>query len=334
MIEILLFFLAASLLLYVLLGGSDYGAGILELLPAGKLRDRQKAVIGHAMGPVWEANHIWIILVVVILFVGFPSILTTLSIALHVPLMALLTGIVVRGSMFTFRYYDAIQDEKSQRVYTTLFAGSSLWTAFWLGVIAATLHRGTIPADVTAAALAGATPWDLYFAPWIGICPAASGVFVACAFAFLASTYLVGETGDEDLKKLFRRRSAFINAVMAAAGILVLATSEVPVFPVASFVAFLVCLAATVFFRNKNKTFLTCLFAGGQVTIVLLAWILTHGTTAITTAAGTIDFYDAVAPRATQFQLVAALLAGSCIIFPALFYMLKVFKASSPAGAK
>ena len=109
MIDVLVFFIGASLLLYVVLGGSDFGAGIIELLPAGRLRDAQKRVINRAMGPVWEANHMWLILIVVILFMGFPTIFTTLMVALHVPMLALLVGIVVRGTAFTFRHYDAVQ---------------------------------------------------------------------------------------------------------------------------------------------------------------------------------------------------------------------------------
>ncbi len=333
MIEILLFFIAASLLLYVLLGGSDYGAGILELLPVEKkLRDRQTELVGHAMGPVWEANHIWIILVVVILFNGFPKIFTTLTIALHVPLLALLVGIVIRGTMFAFRHYDAMPDEKSRRVYTALFAGSSLWTAFWLGVIAATLHRGTIPADVIAAAFAGASPRELYFAPWIGIYPAVCGIFVACTFAFLASTYLIGETKDADLKNLFKRRARIFNWLFLIAGVLTFSasafeTKAIAALPLGTLIAGVTgCFLACRIGIEKNNTLITRLFAGGQVTLILFAWISGHGTTAVTTTGGAVDFYAVVAPPATQLQLVSALLAGSCLIFPAFFFMMRVFK--------
>lgn len=155
MIDVLVFFIGASLWLYVLLGGSDYGAGILELLPAGGRREAQKHVINEAMGPVWEANHIWLILVIVVLFVGFPTIFTTLMVALHIPMLALLVGIVVRGTAFTFRHYDAIQAPGSQRVYTLLFGVSSLWAALWLGIIVASLNRGLIVARVGGVAGGG-----------------------------------------------------------------------------------------------------------------------------------------------------------------------------------
>ena len=79
----------------------------------------------------------WLILIVVILFVGFPTIFTTLMVSLHMPMLALLAGIVVRGTAFTFRHYDAVQEPKSQGVYTVLFSVSSLWTSVWFGD-----HRG------------------------------------------------------------------------------------------------------------------------------------------------------------------------------------------------
>src|SRR5690349_5097386 len=207
MIDILVFFIGASLLLYVLLGGSDFGAGILELLPAGRLREKQKEVINHAMGPVWEANHMWMILIVVILFMGFPTIFTTLMIALHIPMLALLAGIVLRGAAFTFRHYDAIQDERSQRIYTWMFGLSSLWTSFWLGIIAASLNRGIIDPDARDI-------WGAYFAPWWGFYPLSVGAFVACIYAFLASIYLIGETDNQELKRRFRRTGATFNGLV------------------------------------------------------------------------------------------------------------------------
>ncbi len=208
-------------MLYTLLGGSDYGAGILELLPAGKLRDAQKHVINEAMGPVWEANHMWLILIVVILFMGFPVIFTTLMVALHIPMLALLLGIVVRGAAFTFRHYDAVQDAWSQRIYTWLFGVSSLWTAVWLGIIAASLNRGVIDTGTTDV-------WDAYVAPWWGLYPLMVGVFVACLFVFLACIYLISETDEPELVRRFTGHAAFFNvlAIMAGGGVFVASLGE------------------------------------------------------------------------------------------------------------
>src|SRR5258707_1200025 len=88
---------------YVLLGGADFGGGVWDLLASGPRRDRQRALIAEAIGPIWEANHVWLILVIVVLFTCFPVAFARLAIGLHIPLSLMLIGIVLRGSAFTFR---------------------------------------------------------------------------------------------------------------------------------------------------------------------------------------------------------------------------------------
>lgn len=331
MIDLLVFFIGASLLLYVLLGGSDYGAGILELLPAGKLREPQKHVINEAMGPVWEANHMWLILVVVILFVGFPTIFTTLMVALHVPMLALLVGIVVRGAAFTFRHYDAIQDARSQRIYTWLFGLSSLWTSLWLGIIVASLNRGIIDP-------AAKDVWAAYFAPWWGAYPLAVGSFVACIFAFLACIYLVGETNEPALRRRFVRHAAVANGlVVVSGGLVFLASLGEHESLVTAFVRDRRLLAAMVLATllfvalwllvRRQRALLTRIVAAGQVTLILAGWYLLYAPNALITAAGPLSFHATAAPPATLWQLTLALLIGSLFIFPSLFYLLRVFKA-------
>ncbi|KHD87041.1 MAG: cytochrome BD ubiquinol oxidase subunit II [Bdellovibrio sp. ArHS] len=333
MIEILLFFIGASLLLYVLFGGADYGAGILELLPAGNLREPQKKVINKAMGPVWEANHMWLILVVVILFMGFPSVFTLLMTSLHIPMVALLFGIVIRGCAFTFRHYDAIQEPSSQKAYTLLFGASSLWTSLWLGIIAGSLNRGLIDPLATDF-------HEAYIAPWWGLYPLCMGIFVVCIFSFLASIYLIGETENLDLKKLFIKRAFVLNYLVILSGAFVFAASadeRTPLF--AEFfknkITLAIMLAATVlfavlwFFIRKRKTHWARFVAAGQITLILLGWYVLNAPEALLTVQGPISFYEAAAPLATQWQLVLALLIGSLFIFPSLFYLMKVFKTGT-----
>lgn len=335
MIEILLFFIGASLLLYVVFGGADYGAGMLELLPIKKdMRAEQTEVINEAMGPVWEANHMWLILVIVILFMGFPLVFTTLMTALHIPMVALLVGIVIRGSVFTFRHYDALSDEKSQKVYTKLFGISSLWTALWLGIIVASLNRGAI----------NPTSLDFhtaYIRPWFGLYPLMTGVFVALIFAFLAAIYLIGETSHVELKKLFARRAYILNMLVVIAGGLVFLTSDLEgnsllrdfiQHPAAIFC--LVCATFMFillwFFIEKRKTYHARIVAAGQATLILSGWYLLYAPNALTTTEGPLSFFSAAAPPATLLQLVIALLVGSLFIFPSLFFLIKVFKINKP----
>jgi cytochrome bd ubiquinol oxidase subunit II len=98
--------LLAALIAYVLLGGADYGGGVWDLFATGERKERQRALIADAIGPVWEANHVWLILVVVLLFTVFPPAFARLTTVLHLPLLVMLIGIVLRGTAFTFRTYD------------------------------------------------------------------------------------------------------------------------------------------------------------------------------------------------------------------------------------
>ncbi|QDK38943.1 cytochrome d ubiquinol oxidase subunit II [Bdellovibrio sp. NC01] len=330
MIEILLFFIAASLLLYVVLGGADYGAGILELLPSGKFKDEQRRVINHAMGPVWEANHMWLILVIVILFMAFPTIFNTIMTYLHLPVVALLVGIVVRGTAFTFRHYDAIHDEKSQKIYSRLFGISSLWSAMWIGIIAGSLGRGTINMETRDFV-------EAYIHSWWGWLPLMMGFFTVSIFGFLASVYLVGETKDPELKKLFWKRGYYFNIAVIATGGLVFFASWLENasfflnFLTNPFALAILGMATAAFFAlwyfvRRSKSLIVRIIAAAQASLILLGWYVAEAPNAVITKQGAITFYQAAAPAATLTQLTIALLVGSVLIFPSLAMLLKVFK--------
>ena len=114
-----------ALVAYLLMGGADFGGGAWDLLARGARRDAQRALVADAIGPIWEANHVWLILVVVLLFTCFPTGFARITTVLHVPLTLMLVGIVLRGSAFTFRAYDAREDA-DQRRWGTTFATLAL----------------------------------------------------------------------------------------------------------------------------------------------------------------------------------------------------------------
>ena len=128
MLQIIIIILAVAFILYTILGGADFGAGILEIF-AGR---RGEKTVSKAIAPVWEANHVWLILAIVIIFTGFPLVYATLSLSLHIPLMIVLIGIVLRGTAFTFRYYD-VSPDKTHKYFTTFFEISSFITPFFFG---------------------------------------------------------------------------------------------------------------------------------------------------------------------------------------------------------
>ena len=143
--EVLAGAIVVALNAYVVLAGADFGGGVWDLLARGPRRERQRELIAHAIGPVWEANHVWLILVVVLLFSCFPSAFSRLVISLHIPLTLVLVGIVLRGSAFTFRSYGG-DDVPAQRHWGRLFASASLVTPLLLGVALGAIAAGRVVA--------------------------------------------------------------------------------------------------------------------------------------------------------------------------------------------
>lgn len=334
-LSIILLFLAAALLLYVLLGGADFGGGILELVLGQKRRHDLRQVIDTAMAPVWEANHVWLILAVVIVFMGFPPLYTIITVHLHLPLLAVLLGIVVRGSAFTFRHYDTL-DQRFSAVYSRLFTYSSLWTSFFLGVTAGALVLGRIAPEANDFV-------TLYINPWCNLFCVAMGLFTCSLFTFLAAAYLVGETNEEELRLLFRQKAMAANAVVILLGVVVFTVAEFSGYPlISSFfrspISIACIIGATILWfpfwycmLHNKSILLTRLLGASIVGAVMAGWFAAQypeavRITAQTGAGRSIQFIDVAAPTETLRALMLALLFGSAVIFPALGYLFSIFK--------
>ncbi len=332
----ILFFLGVSILLYVLLGGADFGAGILELKLGHRYREEQRKIISHAMAPVWEANHVWLILVVVILFMGFPSVYTLISTYLYFPLLAVLLGVIGRGCAFTFRHYDSL-GEKYYLTYSSIFSISSIWTSFFLGVAAGAVMLGKI----------SLTSFDFktaYIYPWFNLFCASVGVFTCALFAFLASVYLVGEAKTEELRLVFLKKAKIGNLLVILTGGLVFVCAENDGLPLLKTflenrVSLWCFIIATLFWipfwfslKSMKKRFLIRALAVCIVALVLLGWFAIRFPVAIqvwdTEGPRQITFEQSAAPEATLIALLSALIIGALLIFPALGYLLKIFKWS------
>lgn len=335
MLWVIIPFLGVSLLLYCLLAGADFGAGVLEIFMGREDRKSQRHIIEKAMGPVWEANHIWLILIVVILFMGFPAVYGRVSTNLHLPLTAMLMGIIARGCAFTFRHYDAIKDD-SQRSYTLFFAFSSLWTPFCLGLVTGSLVPGGI--DTAAAGYLDGYVW-----PWLSPFPVALGAFTVCLFAFLAAVYLIGESPAGPIRKRFARRALFASAASVIMGAAVFMAAEMDGLPLAG--RFLESLPASLFMAAATLSlppmwiavarqwgWTARILAGGQVTMILSAWFAVQFPVLVKMrGGGDLTFFNAHAPEATLFHLGMALVIGSILILPSLYYLFRVFKSEGAA---
>lgn len=195
----------AALVAYALLGGADFGGGVWDLLATGPRADDQRKLIESAIGPIWEANHVWLIAILVLLFSCFPLAYAALATALHLPFTIMLLGIVLRGSAFVFRSYDARREEVF-RAWSRVFAVSSVIAPLMLGISLGAAASGRIRVDPTGRVTNGLV--DGWWAPF----PVAVGVFVVAVFAFLAAVYLAHETDDDELAEAFRTR-ALLSAV-------------------------------------------------------------------------------------------------------------------------
>jgi cytochrome d ubiquinol oxidase subunit II len=325
-------FLALSLLLYCLLAGADFGAGVLEIFLGPKRRAAQRSIIDKAMGPVWEANHIWLILLVVILFTGFPAAYARISINLHLPLTAMLMGVIARGCSFTFRHYDAVKG-RSQGLYSAFFSVSSVWTPFCLGVVLGAL----IPEGIHPEAEGY---FEGFVRPWLRPFPLMLGLFTVCLFTFLAGVYLIGESSSE-IRRSFVRRARVAIAVTVFAGALVFAAAQADGVEMAgrflgSRIALACLILATALLPplwaelGRDRTWPARGLAGAQVTLILGAWLWIQFPVLVYLPGENLTLFNARAPRATLVYLGWALLVGTVFILPALFYLFRVFKREVP----
>jgi cytochrome d ubiquinol oxidase subunit II len=333
LVEAIAAFFAVAILFYCLFAGADFGAGILEAFRGRHHREEQKIVIAHAIGPVWEANHVWLVLGVVILFMGFPKAYSALSVTFHIPLTLMLLGVILRGCAFTFRQYDAVRDE-SQRAYSAIFIIASFLTPFMLGVVAGgTLLGDTKPVE--------AGFYAAFIQPWANLFCFAVGAFTTVLFAFLAAVYLIGETDQPGVSRLFVRRAISLNIMAIVSGVAVFIAAEIDGLQLAGlFAAKSLSLAsmagATLILIplwtaiRQNAFQLARILVAGQVALVLVGWFRLQFPVILNARADPLTIYAAAAPDATLLYLLYALIAGSAIIFPALVYLLKIFKLGEP----
>ncbi|HYP17438.1 MAG TPA: cytochrome d ubiquinol oxidase subunit II [Opitutus sp.] len=318
-----------SLILYALMGGADYGGGFWDLFASGPRANRQRKHIADAIAPIWEANHVWLILVIVLLFTAFPPAFAAMMTALHIPLTAMLIGIVLRGSAFIFRKYD-LKDDRVQRRWNVVFGVSSVVTPFLQGLCLGALASGAIGVD-RAMVTTG------FFAGWTGPFAISCGVFAVALFAFLAAVYLTVEaTADPEVQNDFRRRALAAEVALApiAAAVFFAARHGGAEDMYAGLThwwaplllgltsAFALLALAGLWTRRFR---LARIGAIGQVTLILVGWSVAQFPHLIVPD---IDFFEAAAPEITLRLLAIALAVGAVILLPSLYYLFRVFKSS------
>src|SRR3989449_11138481 len=148
--NVLLSILWLALITYTVLGGADFGAGMLELFAVGPSGTRQDALIVDSVDPVWESNHVWLIFLLVVFFTAFPPAFAAINVVLFIPLMLAVIGIVLRGSAFAFKMPGIIKRSQNARILSRIFSVSSAMTPFFLALAAASIASGHIQLQNTS----------------------------------------------------------------------------------------------------------------------------------------------------------------------------------------
>jgi cytochrome d ubiquinol oxidase subunit II len=319
--------LALSLNAYVLFGGADFGGGVWDLLASGPRRNRQRACITSALSPIWEANHVWLILAIVLTFSCFSPVFARLGIVLHIPLTLMLIGIVLRGSAFTFRSYDT-QKDAVQRRWGRVFSSASVITPILLGVSIGAVASGRVGRETEGGFI------QRFVQPWFTPFAFSVGLLALTLFAFLAAVYLTLETRDRDLADDFRRRAlgSGIAVFFASALVLLLSHREAPLvrtglmaspwaLPLHALTAVAaIGVLAALWFRRYR---LARLGVGLQVSLIFWGWPLAQYPFLLPP---NYTIANAAAPDTTLRLTLIALAVGAVVLLPSLWYLFQVFK--------
>ncbi|AXT84473.1 cytochrome D ubiquinol oxidase subunit II [Aeromicrobium sp. A1-2] len=198
----------AGVVLYALFGGADFGSGFYDLTAGGSRRGGElRALIDHSIGPVWEANHVWLIYILVIWWTGFPETFAAVTTTLTLPLALALAGIVLRGASFVFRKYAGSLAQA--RLFGAVFAGSSLITPFFLGAVAGAVASGRVPAAGNGDQLGS----------WLHPTSLFGGLIAVGTCAFLAGVFLTADaarSGHSGLAETLRIRTLGVGIATGA----------------------------------------------------------------------------------------------------------------------
>jgi len=319
-----------ALTAYAVLGGADFGGGIWDLLATGERRRERQEAIAHAIGPVWEANHVWLIFMIVILFTAFPRAFGALSIAFFAPLHLALVGIVLRGAAFVFR---ANMDPESPqwRTWASVFGAASTVTPFLLGTALGAVSSGGI--RVTNGTVA-VDPLQTWFSPVSLLI----GALTLALFAYLAAVYLTVET-EGAVREDFRARALGAGGAVAllAAVLIPLIARRSPLIwehlseplslPPMLMGALLAALSGWAVWTRRY--ILARATAVAEIVILLWGWAFAQWPYIIYPD---LTVYNAAAPAPTIRFLLTSLPFGFALLIPSLWFLFTVFKGH-PRGA-
>jgi cytochrome d ubiquinol oxidase subunit II len=312
--DVPLIFVLAGLVLYVVLGGADFGAGAWQLFAGGGDRgDRIREHAHHAMAPVWEANHVWVLFVITVSWTAYSAAFASVASTLCVPLFIAAIGIILRGTAYALR-----SGTESSRAPDKLFAVSSMITPFALGTVVGGIASRRVPVGNAAGDL---------FSSWLNPTSLLVGVLAVATSAYLAAVYLAADArrlGEPDLEEWFRVRALVSGAVAGAiafAGLFVLRADALPLYRgivegdgLPALIVSAVAGVATLALVLRRRYEWARISSGAAVAAVVAGWAL--GQSPLLLPGLTVK--QAAAPSETLVAVVIAVIAGALVLLPSL----------------
>ena len=316
---------------YAIFGGADFGAGFWDLIAGGAQRgERPRALIDHSIGPVWEANHVWLIFCLVVLWTAFSTAFASITVTLFVPLTLAAFGIVLRGSSFAFR--KVVLRTRDRRNFGAAFASSSVLVPYCMGAVAGAIASGRVPSGGEAG-----DPWS----SWINPTSIIGGLLAVAVCAYLSAVYLVWDAhrlGDAELSEYFRRR-AIVASVVAGAiafvGIFVfhsdakylydgLTSRALPLV-----IASAICGLGSLWLLLRGATGIARLLSIGAVATVVIGWGVAQWPYMLPE---TLKVSQAAAPTGTLEAVLVVFVFAAVIILPSLGLLYTLDQKSLLAG--
>jgi cytochrome d ubiquinol oxidase subunit II len=310
--EVLVAFVAlVAIALYAIFGGADFGGGVWDILASGPRRSEQQDVIGHAIGPVWETNHVWLIFVIVLLFTCFPPAFASLAVGLFVPITFALVGIILRGAAYAFRA--SAEDTRLSQLWGHVFGIASVVTPFFFGASVGGL---------TVGGYAWTSPFAL-----------ATGFLAVALCAQIGAVFLTLETGGP-LREDFRVRAIAATFALAALGAIALGVADVtshetfagltrPQSLVGVGIAMTlgILVLAALWFRKYHAARVAVAL---ETIAVLAGWYASQAPYVIPHE---LTYAQAAAPQATLVAFLWLCAGGSVLLIPSLLLLFSIFKS-------
>ncbi len=326
-------FVLTGLVFYVVLGGADFGAGLWQLTAGrGEAAERIRDHAHHSMGPVWEANHVWLIFALTVLWTGYPRMFGSIASTLSIPFFVAAVGIVLRGGAYALR--SGTRSPRERRAQETTLAVSSILTPAAMGLVVGAIAAGRVPAGNAAGDLVTS---------WLSPLPILVAMIAVAFSGYLAAVFLSGDAarrGDGDLEARFRARALGAGAVAgaaAAAGIAVMRSDAPHLYAELVGGRALPALAvsaaagiATLVLVSRHRYEPARYSAAAAVAAVVAGWGLAQEPLLLPG----LTIEQAAAPRDTLVALTIAVVAGGVVVFPALalLFRLALGGALRPGG--